>query len=503
MRLETNNPNFIGRSYIKNLDNHNESYQGPNGGGFLNSAYAGASYGRNQDWLAQRLSPNGTIRTSLDLLRVRSQDLCRNNDYARNIIRIYRNNIIGNGVTLQSQIHDSDDKLDRMTNNSIERLWKRWCNKKYCSVNGQLSFNIILRQIINETLISGECFVRVFNRKTTSNAIPLQLQIISSEFCPFDIYPQSNGGTWNLGIETDDFGKPMNYCFYTRNPNDFNMGMSNEKQYIRIIPASEIIHVKLRSEELSNLARGIPILYSSILTLKDLWDYRGIEITRAQCAAAVMGFIESIDETYQSTDNNGENNLRLQSEPMQAGSFRVLDPNTKLNIPHIQSPSGNFGAFVRSNGETISAGSGVSYASLTGDYSKSNYSSSRLNSIDVKPIYKTAQQDLGEFLDDVYERWIELAVLKLRLNVIDKSLDDYYEHKWMYYSQPYIDPDKEIRANINAINSGLKSRSQVLSEQGIDFDQHLEEIKRENDKIKKLELDFNNTVIGSQIPKNR
>lgn len=500
-RLETSNPNFRGRSYIKNLDDPNQSYQGPSGG-FLNPGYQAASFNASIDWLAQRLSPDSVLRNSLDLLRTRSQAIVRDNDFARNIIRIYRNRIIGSGIRLQSIIKNGD-VLDKLTNERIENLWERWKKPKNCTVTGTTSFDSLMRQIVNAILIDGEVFVRIIKRKSTPNGIPLQLQLISSEYCPLDTYPASRKGyTWNLGIEFDEWKAPVNYAFYTQHPNDSNLNRPQVKQYLKVIPADEIIHLKFKSEELPNTARGVPILYSSILTLKDLFDYRSIEVTRAQVASAVMGFVSTTDENFQPTDDGDNRNEILSSRPMMAGSFYNLDPNSNVDIPHIQSPSGQYGAFIDSNGACVASGCGVEYSALTADYSKSNYSSSRLSAITTEPTYKAMQQDLEDhFFDELYSRWISLAVLKLKLPINNRTLDDYNNYKIYWPSMKYIDIDKEMRANINAINSGIKTRSEVLAEQGKDFNDHLETLKKEKAALEEAGLDFSFTAIGSQIKK--
>lgn len=505
-RLQSNNPSFSNsftsaqRSYVKNLDDPNQSYQGPITG-FLNPGYQAASFSSSIDWLAQRLSPDSVLRNSLDVLRTRSQAIVRDNDFARNVIRIYRNRIIGNGIRLQSRVK-KDEVLDKIVNEQIENLWKRWKKPKNCSVTGNISFDSLMRQIVNAMLIDGEVFIRLVKRKPHPKSIPLQLQLIPSEYCPLDVYPKISkaGNVWNLGIEFDEWKTPVNYAFYTQHPNDQNLNNPQVKQYLRTIPAKEIIHLKFYNETLPNTTRGVPILYSSILTLKDLFDYRSIEVTRAQVASAVMGFVSTTDENYQIEDGEDRNNL-LQQRPMMAGSFYNLDPNSSVDIPHIQSPSGQYGAFIDSNGACVAAGSGVEYAALTADHSKSNYSSSRLAAITTEPTYKAMQQEIEDhFIDELYSRFIEFAVLKLKLPIDNRTLDDYCNYKVYWPNQKYIDPDKEIRANINAINAGIKSRSEVLAERGIDFHDHIETLKAEKDLLEEANLDFTTTPIGSQLP---
>lgn len=469
--------------------------------GHLKSSYAMANGSKSKDWYANQRSPNATLYDSLCTARSRSQELFRNDDIARAIIRYYRNNVIGKGIKFQSMIK-SGDVLDKITNQRIENAWINWCKPKHCSVSQNLHFDVILRQILNAVLIDGEVFVRLVNRQTTLNAIPLQLQLIQSEYVPlsFQTNTLSKNNTWNLGIEHDQWGTPVRYAVYREHPGNFIINSPNIGQYINFIPAEEIIHIKLRSDELPNTFRGIPLLHSSALNIHDLGQYRGIEIVRARAASALMGFIEQDSDGYEPDPEVISKNDMLQSEQFMAGTFRALDPGSRLNVPHIQAPSNNYNAFVTSNSGIIGAGCSVPYAVVSGDYSKSNYSSSRLNRLDTEPTIQIIQQDLEKsFFDELYERWIELAVLKLQLSIDDKTLDDYNSYKIFWPSMKYIDPDKDVRSIINSINSGITSRTETLASRGIDINDHIEVLKKENELLEQAGLNFSQTPIGGQI----
>ena len=66
----------------------------------------------------------------------------------------------------------------------------------------------------------------------------------------------------------------------------------------------------------------------------------------------------------------------------------------------------------------VAGGVGVSYESLSRDYSQSNYSSSRLALLDDRDLWRLLHQWLIETLcQPVFEAWLEMAVLSGTLNL--------------------------------------------------------------------------------------
>ena len=60
----------------------------------------------------------------------------------------------------------------------------------------------------------------------------------------------------------------------------------------------------------------------------------------------------------------------------------------------------------------------------------------------------------------------------------------------MFKSAGWVDPFKECQSNKLAVESGFKLQSQVLAEQGIDYEEFLVARKNEIDLAKQLGLDF-------------
>jgi capsid protein len=76
--------------------------------------YQGAQNNRLfADFLTSTRSPDSEIRYALKVLRNRSRDLSRNNEYARRYLNLLKTNVVGErGVSLQVKAKNEDGTFD-------------------------------------------------------------------------------------------------------------------------------------------------------------------------------------------------------------------------------------------------------------------------------------------------------------------------------------------------------------------------------------------------------
>ena len=124
--------------------------------------YTGASTGElHYNWGTTIQTADEILKTDLRPMRARSRNLAQNNDYMKKFLRLVKNNVVGpNGIKLQVKSKFLNGKIDKNSNNIIEKAWKKWCRKEYCDVTGQLNFNDMLRMIIESVARDGEILVR-------------------------------------------------------------------------------------------------------------------------------------------------------------------------------------------------------------------------------------------------------------------------------------------------------------------------------------------------------
>jgi lambda family phage portal protein len=307
--------------------------------------YAGAEAGRLlADWVAQSTSADAELRGSLKQLRYRSRQLARDNDYMKNFLREVRNNVVGQGIPFQGQVMKQRGKtLDEATNSQIESAWWRWCRKEFCHVAGQLCFDDIERLLIQAIASDGEVYVRKIRRSFGGSSIPFSLELLEADMINDDengISP--TGNEIRMGVEKDQWGRPVAYYVRTRHPGDYvaSYGRGKNNESIRV-PAEEIIPLFVH-ERLSQ-SRGVPWIASALKRLHHMNGYEEAEVIAARAGASLMGFIESDSGQLQGDDVIGSERV----SDFQPGVFKYLAPGEKVNVPDLNRPTGTFDPFTR------------------------------------------------------------------------------------------------------------------------------------------------------------
>lgn len=100
------------------------------------------------------------------------------------------------------------------------------------------------------------------------------------------------------------------------------------------------------------------------------------------------------------------------------------------------------------------------------------------------------------FLRPVYEGWLRSALLAQAVTYPGGSalpatkLDKFLAHHWQGRRWAWVDPQKDIEANIAAINAKLKSRREVIAEQGRDIEDVWMQLQAEQDMASGYGLDL-------------
>lgn len=450
------------------------------------------------DWVAGQASMDAEIRKSLKTLRNRSRDLVRNNPYAKNALRAIENNVVGQGIGLQAQVYmRRGNRLDTNTNSAIEYAWKRWSKKDSAHVAGILSFHDIERLVVKSVAESGEVFIRLVKQRMGSSPVPLALEVIEADLLDDDYHDTqaANGNEIRFGVERNQWGRPVAYHFLSKHPGDSHF-TGNYRERTRI-PANEIIHLFIM--ERPGQTRGVPWFASAILRLHQLQGFEEAEVIRARGEASLMGFITS-PEGDALTDGTDESDRVTTFEP---GTIKQLLPGEDFKEFSPNRAGGQFDPFLRSVLRSVAAGIGVSYETLSKDYSQSNYSSSRLALLDDRDNWRVLQQWLiGNFHERVYDEWMDLAVLSgaLSLNGYEANADPFKKSRWMARGWSWVDPAKEVAAYKEAVKAGFTTITDVIAQSGGDIEDVLEVRARELDMAEQLGLNFDTDVAAAPEP---
>ena len=473
--------------------------------------YDGAKRGRNYGgWMTTQNSANADIWADLTTLRGRARDLNRNNDYARGAIGKLVDNVVYLGISFQAQVKQLKDtsKNDDRVNNLIETTFKEWAEEKlWCHTAGKLNFNGIQQLVFKSCLESGEVFVRKVKQSFSGSTVPFALEVIEADQLAEDHNQTYGDNQIVMGVEVNQWQRPVAYWFYQQHPGDLWQGRGGVgSRELQRIPADRIIHLHLSDRP--NQARGLPLLYSTLLRIKNVGDYEESEQLAAKLSACIMAMITTPYSDLLGEPEDKDSSELPADEKFEPGVMRYLAPGEEMQAFDPKRPNPNLVAFIEQQLRASGAGIGLSYETISNDYSKTNYSSSRLSLITARDRYKVLQAWFAcNFLKEVIygnpesDGWLDMAVMAGVLNFPDYELRKkrYCAVKWQFRGWAWVDPHKEVKATLDSLAGGITSLTKVYSEQGEDFEESVRTIAREREILKELgiEINFGNAIVNS------
>jgi len=450
-------------------------------------------------WATSTTSADSELSASLTALRNRSRALVRDAAYAKRAKVVVQNNVIGAGIGMQGQVMSSRDTLREDVNTAIEEAWRDWSCSEYCHTGGTLHFCDLERALMGQVFDAGEVFVRKHYRPFGGGEIPFALEMIEAERIADEFsYPPSAaaGAIIKMGIEVDIYGRPLAYWLRQRHPGELRV-LPGEADKLERVPAEQILHLRLVDRWPQT--RGEPWLHAVARKLNDMDGYSEAEIVAARGSANYLNTIETAE---------GEHPLATPVDPSNPGGEQevITEPGMtlrlavgeKMNFNNPSRPNTALDPFMRYMLREVAAGTGVSYESLSRDYSQSNYSSSRLALLDDRDLWRMLQQwFLRNFRLPLHKEWLRSAVLARAVapvRVEEYAVDPKKFEAVLFKPRgwSWIDPTKEVEAYKEAIKAGFTTVTDVIAQTGggQDIEDVLQQRDRELKLMDDLDLEF-------------
>jgi lambda family phage portal protein len=462
-------------------------------------SYAGANQGRLfSDFIGSSSSADSELRASLPVLRNRSRDLARNNEYAKRFLNLIRTNVVGEkGFTLQVRATNDDRSLDAAGNTILENAFKAWGRLGNCEVSGRMSWLDCQRYVCETLARDGEVFIKfVQNRRFRDG---FALQFIEAELIDQDKNGKAaNGNQIRMGVELDEYHKPVAYYVLTAHPNDtLNFAVGAERKHIRV-PANEILHLFIQNR--MHQTRGEPFMSPAIASLKMLHGYREAELVAARAAAAKFGIITTPDgDEFVGDDETDDEVPVIDMTPasvyqLPSGhDFKMIDP---------AHPTSAFAEFEQAVLRGIASGLNVSYTSLSNDLKGVSYSSIRQGTIEERDHYKTLQSYIIEhFCEPVFRNWLESALsfgdIPIPISKYDKFADNLHFRGRGF---AWVDPQREINAHVTALSNGIVSMNDIAANYGRDVEELFSQIASDKEMAERYGLSTAFEPFGAKAP---
>ncbi len=422
----------------------------------------------NSNWTPINADTENTDKVQRDLIKARARYLEGNSDIAEAAVGAILRNVVGTGIKPQARTGDED------LNKQIEALWLEWCQPDNCDITHQQTFYELQHMLLRRKIYDGEILVKkVISKK---GKFPLKLQVIKSDL--LSQYLLSAPKTNNIirsGIELDDYLRPLAYWIDKKSPDGYITYDPDR------VPANQVLH--LWSKRYPDQIRGVSDLVAVIKRLKDTQDYLDAEVIAAKIAACFSVFITQDSlPTAPGRLNNLKDKEGKQLQSIRPGMVKYLAPGEKVETANPSRSITSAKDFISIQERLGGAGMGLSYEIISRDFNQSSFSAARQGMLEDRKTFEPIQEFMSVHLcTPIYQEWLDTCVMAGLLQIPDywKRKAEYQKVDWMAPGWSWIDPEKEVRADLLAIQNGGKTMAQWCAERGYDWREQLEQLALE------------------------
>lgn len=437
------------------------------------------------NWSVNLPSLNQLLFMQLQPLRARSRDHAFNNDYVKRWLRSCKTHIVGPaGPSFQNKARmRSGRKPDHKVNKAIETAFREWGKRDTCDVAGKLSWVDLLKLVVEVVARDGEALIRMV--RGFDNKYGFALQVIDPDL--LDIYHNDPAKKIRMGIQFDDWGRPLGYYLLKHNPNDWYTSETYAQQGQHdYVPATDMIHL---FETISpGQLRGLPWNHTALFRLQRVSEIEIAELVAAETSSKKMGFFErnELGESPYEGKEKSEDGEYI--EEAQAGEFGILPKGVTFKPWDPTHPSGNFAPFLKGNLKGAGAGLEVSYPTWSNDLEGVNFSSIRAGRLEDVDIWRDKQRWLFQDLDRIAETFIQMATLRGVFKFGYTDLERVFKPTWQGRGWDWVDPQKEISAQAEAVKNRFTSISAIIRSTGRDPEDVFQEIAADEERLAELNI---------------
>ena len=471
----------------------------------VNQRYDAAGNGRRlRGWQAPTVGPN-TALLGLQKIRDRARDSSRNDWSGESSIQHWTTNLVGVGI----QAREAATVLSSRKQ-SRAALWDRFC--KVCDADGMLDFYGQQTLGVRAWLDGGEYFIRRRPRRSDSPLeVPLQIQLIESDYCPlfdadtFQFMPLGN--KIRSGIELNNTGQRIAYWFFKSHPNDYG-GAGNfypsADQLVRV-SASDVSHV-YEPKRIGQM-RGVSHLAPVLARLRTIVNYDDAVLERQLLANLFVAFITrglpdgsdpNFDPSSGQPYQRGESGESFVS--LEPGALQELQSGEDIKFSNPPEAGTMYSEYMRTQNMGTAAGAGLPYELFSGDIANVSDRTLRIVINEFRRFCEQRQWQIviPKHCQVVRDWFVDQAVLAGEIPF--SFIQEAKAVTWVPHGWQYIHPVQDAQGKALEVKNGVRSRSSWITERGDDPEAVDNERKADIDREKALGLPVGETEIDTGEP---
>lgn len=501
---------------------------------------AADSYGEHvRAWNPYLGSVDADLNMYRDRIVARVRDLVRNDGWASGAVTRILDNAIGGHFRPMIkpdwralQAYTGNKAFDATWAHEFAQVatahWRSWAfdQGRYNDAQRKQTIVQMLRLGFRHKLIDGDNLMQVcwiperigYGRARYATAIDLiDPDRLSNPQQQFD--SRSTRG----GVHIDEYGAAVGY--HIRKAHQGDWWAAADSVTWDYIPREEangrphIIH-DFDAERAGQHRGGAGIFTPILQRMKMLAKYDSVELDAAVINSIFGAYIESpFDHSLVAEAVGTNDDFDLSAYQDQRADYHdrkrtllgetripILFPGEKINTVAAARPNANFQGFEKAFLNNFASATGLSAQQMSHDWSDTNYSSARGALLEAWKTLKrrqgdyamnTAQPILGCFMEESME--VDEYPLPRNAPLFMECRGMYSRAEWMGPARGWIDPVAEKQGAVLGMDAGLSTLQQECMEQGLDYEEVLEQRAREIQKFKDLGIPAP-TWAGMQVP---
>ncbi len=403
-------------------------------------------------------------------LRNRSRYEVANNSYAKGMILTMACDCVGTGPRLQLQARGTED------NRQVELDFELWAEKVDLAVK--------LRAMRMAKATDGEAFALLVDNPKLDHDVKMDIRLIEAERIASPHYKHYPSAINSVdGLEFDPHGNITHYYVLKNHPGDISFRIDDVER----IPATSMIH--WFRQERPEQHRGVPEITPALPLFAQLRRYTLAVLAAAETAADFAAVI------YTDAPANGEAMPLdpMDVIPLEKRMATVLADGWKLGQVKAEQPSTTYPEFKREILGEIGRCLQIPINIVTGDSSRHNYASGRLDHQTYFKALKIEQDHLSlVVMDRIFDAWYHEYRLARSVGHAKTGLqyrqDNSVLRCWFWDGQEHVDPSKEATAQGTRLANRTTTLASEYARQGKDWEVELRQIAKERDLLEELKL---------------
>lgn len=440
-------------------------------------SYDGAGGGRRWKGSGEMPLQLAAMGAARGPIAKRSRYLVGSNALAASAVEAWVSALVG------TQIKPQSAHPDAAVREQLNAAWEIWTDR--ADAEGLTDAYGLQALAARRMVTDGDAFAVLLSDSRGE----LRIRIMDAEQIDPTLHRELPGGARIVaGVEFDAAGRRVAYHALRERPG-LPLAVATPLDTVRL-PAEDVCH--LLNPAAPGQVRGLSWFAPVLLRLHDLDQLHDAQIMRQKVAALLAGFI--VDPNAAAGGFTGETKGNVLDGGLEPGTLKILDPGQDIRFSDPATIGAEAIDFLKLTAREIAAGIGIPYETLTGDLSGVNYSSIRTGLVEFRRRVEVLQNNVIVFqlCRPIWRRFVTLEILSGRLPApgFERNPELYLSARWITPRFDWVDPLKDVNAEIAAINAGLMSRRQAVARRGYDLEQLDREIADDNDRARRLNLAF-------------